>query len=431
MLNEMLRKYNIRESDIIKKKEDYYVITSKGVWVFLDGVTWVEQEESAPTSLEDDIRPLIKRIILPESVKGIGHYAFMWCDNLEDINFPKSIEYIGETILSSICPLLINKQDGVVYLGDILYGYKYLGDILDTNKGIPKDTSIVIKEGIRLIVDGVFLYGENIVSVKIPSSVRYICERAFEGCTGLKNIEISNGVKDISYYAFQGCSNLSEIILPNSLEVIREGAFGGCTKLTHIEIPNGVKILEDCFRAGYGHSDCDLIKSVVLSGSIEKLSYKIFKDCKNLKDVYYAGSEEQLKKIVVDTGHRDYKQEDLILPKGAKIHFNSNPSIEEEVKRLLSEGKSEKEVYKSLKDKGSLSSSGIIEAIAKVDPTSSIVVSFCNKIIVPNILSFFKKEKGISKYTVGEVADILYKKYPENLVNKAIVSVLREQYLVD
>ena len=57
--------------------------------------------------------------------------------------------------------------------------------------------------------------------------------------------------------------------------------------------------------------------------------------------------------------------------------------------------------------------------------------SFCDRVIVPNILSILKKNKGISNYNIGEVADMLYEKYPENLVNKAIVSVLENQYLVD
>lgn len=60
-----------------------------------------------------------------------------------------------------------------------------------------------------------------------------------------------------------------------------------------------------------------------------------------------------------------------------------------------------------------------------------MVVSFCDKVILPDIKSLFRKSNGVSKYTIGEVANILYNKYPRALVNEAIVKVLHNEYLVD
>ena len=112
------------------------------------------------------------------------------------------------------------------------------------------------------------------------------------------------------------------------------------------------------------------------------------------------------------------------------IKGNNTPDIELRVRKLLSEGKSEKEICTELKGKG-ISVRDVVSAFSNLNVGSDIVVAFCNKVIVPEILSTFKKNNGISNYNVGEVVDVLCKKYPENLVNKAIISVLREQYLVD
>lgn len=121
-----------------------------------------------------------------------------------------------------------------------------------------------------------------------------------------------------------------------------------------------------------------------------------------------------------------------------KIHFNyinkdkaTLIDIENEVRKLLSEGKSEKEVYQTLKSKGNVSDNDIVDALLRIDSTSPMVVSFCDKVILPDISSLFQKSGGVSKYTIGEVANILYNKYPRALVNEAIVKVLHNEYLVD
>lgn len=317
-------------------------------------------------------------------------------------------------------------------------------DVLKKYTG--KDSVVTIPEGVTSIENMAFSKCSSLTSVTIPNSVRSIGTWVFGGCSNLTSIIIPDGVlsigactfydcykltsvtipdsvKEIEYCAFEKCASLTRITIPDSVKEIGWGAFDGCISLISIAIPNGVtRIDEATFR------ECTSLESVTIPNSVTSIGVGVFDYTPNLKDIYYKGSKAEWDKITV---------EDDSFESNVTIHYNSSYSddikllkIEEEVIRLLSEGKSEKEVYAVLKNRN-ISTNDILDAFSKVKPSSEIIFSFCDRVIVPNILSILKKNNGISKYNVGEVADILYKKYPENLVNKAIVSVLREQYLVD
>ena len=217
-------------------------------------------------------------------------------------------------------------------------------------------------------------------------------------------VKIPEGVTRIGNDAFRNCESLKSIIIPNSVKSIGATAFIYCSCLNSMILPN----------------------------SVTNIGRYAFEDTPNLKDVYYTGTKTEWGNIEFDNEFEDNRLKKWYIT----IHYNSSIDgisllkIEEEVSELLSEGKSEKEVYSVLKNKN-IPTNDIIKAFSKVKPDSKMLSSFCDKVIIPNILSIFNKEKGISEYTVGGVAKMLYEKYPENLVNKAIVSVLREQYLVD
>lgn len=283
--------------------------------------------------------------------------------------------------------------------------------------------SIAISNSVNSIGKWAFSGCSNLTSITIPNGVTSIGACAFYNCYKLASITIPDSVTEIGYGTFENCTSLASITIPDSVTEIGWGAFDRCISLISIIIPNGVtSIGEATFR------ECTSLESVTIPNSVTSIDVGVFEYTPNLKDIYYKGSKAEWDKITV---------EDDSFESNVTIHYNSSYSddikllkIEEEVIRLLSEGKSEKEVYSTLKNKN-IPTNDILDAFSKVKPSSEIIFSFCDRVVVPNILSILKKNNGISKYNVGEVADILYKKYSENLVNKAIISVLREQYLVD
>ena len=98
---------------------------------------------------------------------------------------------------------------------------------------------------------------------------------------------IPDTVTEIGDYAFAYCANLKKINLPKSFEVIPEGMFGCCKNLENIEIP----------------------------ASTATIGRFAFFDCTNLKYVFYAGSQEDFKKIIISSNNANLTD--------AIIHYNA------------------------------------------------------------------------------------------------------------
>lgn len=103
--------------------------------------------------------------------------------------------------------------------------------------------------------------------------------------------------------------HVTDIILQNNIVQLPDEAFSGCTSLERITIPRAVK----------------------------RIGLEVFKDCKNLKDIYFEGSEEEWK--AVDIVYKNYRpinpkqlglivdMEEYIIPGNeavfnATIHYN-------------------------------------------------------------------------------------------------------------
>ena len=114
------------------------------------------------------------------------------------------------------------------------------------------------------------------------------------------------------------------------------------------------------------------------------------------------------------------------------LHIHSE--ILNEIYSMLENGKSEKEIVKSLKDldKG-YSMNEIINALEYLDMSDNISDMFYSNAIQPLLDKYLVESspEGIqSKYSIGDVAKKLYEKYPKGLVNEAIVRYLWNQYVV-
>jgi hypothetical protein len=120
-------------------------------------------------------------VIIPNTVKEIGEYAFNLCsDRLKSIVIPNSVTHIGEMAF-------------------------YNCDSL---------TSIVIPNSVVHIGQFAFFYCSNLTSIVISNSLVHIGESAFENCSSLTSIIIPNSVTHIGYSAFGNCSNLKDLKLP-------------------------------------------------------------------------------------------------------------------------------------------------------------------------------------------------------------------------
>lgn len=133
----------------------------------------------------------------------------------------------------------------------------------------------------------------------------------------------------------------------------------------------------------------------------------------------------------------DYKQGSKDVSKVGKVfnfhyygYFQSNKNkCIEDVRRLLEEGKSDKDVLKELVKR--YSSIDILNAFNNLGKGNSLALSYCKKVILPDINITVGLIRGSeSKLSIGEVAGLLYKKYPRTLVNEAIVLYLKDQHII-
>ncbi|WP_255882191.1 MULTISPECIES: leucine-rich repeat protein [unclassified Ruminococcus] len=155
-------------------------------------------------------------VSIPESVKNIGEAAFVGCTSLKEISFPSSITRMGAGAFFDTA-WYSNQPDGMIYIGDIAYGYK--GEM-------PANTKITIKDGTRLVA-GLAFYGQlNLKSVVLPESVQVIDELAFYYAENLSSINIPNSVTTIGALAFCACDSLKTVKLPKTVRTIENIAFG-------------------------------------------------------------------------------------------------------------------------------------------------------------------------------------------------------------
>ena len=190
-------------------------------------------------------------LTIPNSVTSIGGYAFAYCTGLTSITIPNSVTWIGGYAFKRT-PWLEN-QSGLIYIGSVLYAYR--GEM-------PKNTSIVIKDGVTSIGQYAFDNCEALSSITIPNSVTRIGKGAFAGCRGLTSVTIGNSVTSIEDATFYDCSGLTSVTIPNSVTKIGEYAFSGCTRLTSVTIGNSVtSIGESVFY------DCTGLTSIIVESS--------------------------------------------------------------------------------------------------------------------------------------------------------------------
>ena len=187
----------------------------------------------------------VKRIYIPNGVTRIEEMAFYHCDQLKEVRFPPTLEFMGK----------------------LAFGY------------CRRLTEVVLPGLIREISAEAFRECTQVKTVKCAA--KRIGERAFRECASLRTVDLGEGTKIIEESVFNHCGQLASLHLPDSLQEIGNGAFARCEfALSEVRLPKSLKTLgQDCF------SFCNALKRIEIPGSVETIESGAFSCCDSLEDV--------------------------------------------------------------------------------------------------------------------------------------------------
>lgn len=231
----------------------------------------------------------IERIDIPDSVKTIGSVAFANCTNLAEIKIGANVESIGESAFygsAELTDIFVDKNnnnyisvDGILFNKEqtelICYPAKKPGDVY------------VIPERVKSLGAGAFANNSTLKKVVMHDGITVIPGSAFYQCVALEEINIPKTVTHIGSSAFKVCIKLKRVIIPDGVTIIAGSTFDNCHSLEYVDLGNSVtEVRNKAFQT------CKALTTMVIPKTLT-INEGAFGLTKEIKDVYYNGSEEE------------------------------------------------------------------------------------------------------------------------------------------
>lgn len=173
----------------------------------------------------------LSHLILPQTTKTIGRYAFYNCKYLETVVLNeglKEIEYAAywrTPLTSVVLPNSVERIGSWTFAG--------MGNL----------TSVIIGNSVTAISYAAFKDCPNLIDIQFGENIKTISASAFEGCTALESIILPASVKDIKDNAFKDADSIADIIsYQDSPKAISESSFSEtCFQNACLYVPAGTK----------------------------------------------------------------------------------------------------------------------------------------------------------------------------------------------
>ncbi|MBQ3939817.1 MAG: leucine-rich repeat protein [Oscillospiraceae bacterium] len=233
----------------------FYECTGLQALTLPDGLTAIGENGISHTG--------IREITLPDAIRQLGREAFSGNQSLTAVRIPEVPLEIGDACFA-FCPALteIAVPDAALSVGQNLM----LGDdawetlhqddpFVMLNSWFlytvhPADGEAVIPEGVTAIDPQCFdpWRVPTLCAVTLPDSLTELPDGLFRNSIYLQSVHIGAGVRTLPPELFRNCRSLREVTLPDGLSVIGAGAFSGCSALRTVRIPESVvQIGQDAF----------------------------------------------------------------------------------------------------------------------------------------------------------------------------------------
>ena len=220
-------------------------------------------------------------IQLPSKLLSIGEYAFSFNGGLKNVKIPASVKTIGVGAFSDCSSIAVTMDADNKYfkiVDNVLF--KKDGKVIYDSYGVNK-SNYTVPSGVVKIADKAF-YGSYITGVTISSTVKTICESAFENCKNLKTVVLGASVTTVGERAFSGCSKLTTLTIQKGCKTIGDRMFSGCTSLKTVSLPSGVTSV-----GNYAFGDCSKLSKISLPSTITNIGSNAFYNTYYLNNAKY------------------------------------------------------------------------------------------------------------------------------------------------
>lgn len=197
-------------------------------------------------------------VILPDSVRYIGHYAF--AENpLHTITLPAQLNFIGEGAFAYTHLTHFSLPETVTFLG--AGAFYYCSEL--TSVHIPS---------LPALPGRCFFECSTLVDVSLGEGVLSIGDECFYECFELEKISLPNSIREIGHEAFSGCTSLHTVILSKELERIGSSCFLNCPNLKSVYFPSSVIVDDNWNKYMFFHCNNELILSIENNVYVEEFA---------------------------------------------------------------------------------------------------------------------------------------------------------------
>lgn len=223
----------------------------------------------------------LQSVVLPDGITSIGKLAFCECSSLASVDMPDCVTEIGRDAFTYCVSLVsVDMSAGITLIDEqAFYGCSSLVsvNITDVSSWYNIEFCSPISNPLYNDKAELYLNGNELTELTIPSGVKQIKKYAFYGCNSLTNVTMSNDVTSIGHNAFYACSSLVSVDMSDGVTSMGVEVFSGCSSLTSIDIPDGVTSLS------YGtFSGCSSLVSIDIPANVTSIGSSAFSGCSSL-----------------------------------------------------------------------------------------------------------------------------------------------------
>lgn len=302
--------------------EETGILTLKG-----EGETY-NYDCNSPFYNDSDIR----KVVVEEGITSLGDYLFFCCNNIEEMQIPETVTYIGmRAVYGKMTQFNIGKNisyvDGTIEELSCVNKFTVDAD----NKNYSADDFGCLYNKNKTSLEA-YPADNDATEFTIPESVEFV-NAGFDCANNLEFVHIHKDVRYLSDGIFTSAFNLKEIIVDESNEQYFNDENGALYNV----IPETGKIILKCYPTGNTRTVFEIVDGTntiwhsVFNGDIcintliipESVNSMIWgalpsskvEDVYSLYDIYYYGTEEQWNEIEIDENNNQVLE-------NVTIHFN-------------------------------------------------------------------------------------------------------------